>query len=176
MKSVEESSRFLLVLFERLVLFVTPGRQARVPNVVQGTTVRNPGGPTVFTSKDGGATWTQVKLNDDESCASHMIPDLVVDPKTGKVHVFWIENRTGKGDAVYAVCDAGGAACGANERISDEPFASYSLSRHSNRWLGEYNSFVLDDKRRVLHAVWAQTVDEGDGPTGRIFHASAKLP
>lgn len=128
------------------------------------------------TSKDGGASWTQVKVNDDESCANHMLPEVLLDPKTGKVHVFWIENRSGKGDAAYTVCDSGGAACGANERVSDEPFVAYALSRHSNKWLGEYNSFLLDEKRRVLHAVWGQMVEEDGGPTVRIFHASAKLP
>ena len=38
-----------------------------------------------------------------------------------------------------------------------------------------HGSLVVDDKRRVLHAIWAQPIDDNGKPTARIFHAQAKL-
>ena len=78
-------------------------------------------------SRDGGATWRRVQVNDDAPCANHMIPSAALDPRTGRVHVIWLENRTGRGGVAYASCDPGGARCKANEAVSDEPFASYGF-------------------------------------------------
>jgi hypothetical protein len=127
------------------------------------------------TSKDGGATWSEIQVNDDAPCASHITPTAVVDPATGQVHVAWSEDRDGKGALAYAVCDADGKTCGANERISDAPFAAYQLVRFSRVWLGEYNQLVLDPTRKVLHAIWTQPVAECGAPVARIFHASRGL-
>lgn len=125
-------------------------------------------------STDWGRTWQHHRVNDDAPCASHMLPAAALDPRTGRVHVMWVENRGGTGQVAYSSCDARG--CEANERISEQPFAAYSFVRHSSKWLGEYNALVLDEKRRVLHAVWAQPVDEDGVPRSRIFHATAGLP
>jgi hypothetical protein len=48
----------------------------------------------------------------------------------------------------------------------------YSLAHHSPRALGDYSALVVDDKRRVLHAVWTQPGERG----ARIFHAVRELP
>lgn len=128
------------------------------------------------TSKDEGKTWTRVKVNDDAPCASHMVPNLALDPLTGDVHLVWLENRSGKGGLAYAVCASGGTSCGPNEAVNGAPFASYGMKRHDREWLGEYNALLLDPERRELHAVWGQTVDDGGGPTARLFYAKAALP
>lgn len=125
-------------------------------------------------STDWGRSWQHHHVNDDAPCANHMLPAAALDPRTGRVHVMWVENRGGAGQVAYSSCDANG--CEANERISDEPFAAYSFVRHSSKWLGEYNVLLLDQQRRVLHALWAQPVDEDGVPRSRIFHATAKLP
>jgi hypothetical protein len=104
-----------------------------------------------------------------------MTPTAALDPQSGKVHVVWTENRGNVGQVAWALCDAGGARCGANEAVSDKPFASYAFVRHSTRWLGEYYSLVVDARRKRLHVVWTQTVDEGGQPIARIFHAAGKL-
>lgn len=127
------------------------------------------------TSKDGGKSWSSIKVNDDAPCANHMTPTAVLDAKTGKIHVAWAENRTGAGGIAYAVCERGGKKCGANEAVNDTPFAGYGVGRFSSQWLGEYFSIVLDAKRRVLHVVWTQPVDENGVPISRIFHSAAKL-
>jgi hypothetical protein len=127
------------------------------------------------TSSDGGATWTRTVVNDDGHCAAHMVPSIALDAKTGRVHVTWLDDRDGHGALAYAVCEPGGARCGANQRVSDAPFAAFSFVRHSGPWVGEYDGLVIDAKRRVLHAVWTQPVAGPDGPVSRIFHAEAKL-
>jgi len=126
-------------------------------------------------SKDGGATWSRVKVNDDAPCANHMTPSIAIRPGTGELHVIWTEERSGKGGVAYAVCAPGGATCSASEAVNDAPFAAYSLGRFNPRWLGEYDSILLDDKRKKLHVVYTATVDEGGKAVSRIFAATRKL-
>jgi hypothetical protein len=127
------------------------------------------------TSKDSGAHWKRTKVNDDAPCANHMTPSAALDPHDGRVHIIWTENRTGRGGVAYASCDPGGARCSANEAVTDVPFASYGFVRHSPRWLGEYGSLVVDAKKRMLHALWTQTVETGKGAAARIFYARASM-
>lgn len=129
----------------------------------------------VATSRDDGLTWTRRRANDDAPCATHMTPSAALDPATGGLHLLWLESRDGRGAAVWARCDAGSPACGANERVSDGPFAAFALVRQSPRWLGEYHALVVDEGRRRLHALWTGTVTEGGAPVARIFHAAAGL-
>jgi hypothetical protein len=130
-------------------------------------------------SADKGASWSRIKVNDDASCANHMTPMATLDPVSGRVHIIWLENRTGDGGLAYATCTRskapGGATCSPNEAVNDAPFASYVLTRHSPNWLAEYGTLLFDRKRRALHALWTQTVKEPSGTTARIFHASAQL-
>ncbi len=44
----------------------------------------------------GGKSWTNRKVNDDASCATHMKPTATLDPKTGDLLVLWADNRDGK--------------------------------------------------------------------------------
>lgn len=125
------------------------------------------------TSKDGGKSWSRSRVNDDAPCANHMTPRAALDPKDGALHVIWRENRGGQGHMAYAVCRAG--KCSENQAVHDAPFASYSFVRHGSDWVGEYDVLVLDARRRRLHAVWTQPVDEHGVATSRIFHATAAL-
>jgi hypothetical protein len=43
------------------------------------------------------------------------------------------------------------------------------------RWLGDYNTLLIDEKRRKLHVVYTATVDEGGKAVARIFAASRRL-
>jgi hypothetical protein len=127
------------------------------------------------TSSDAGKTWSRIKVNDDSSCANHMTPTALLDPKTNKVHVVWTENRSGVGGIAYSVCDSGGKKCSANEAVNDTDFAGYSLGRFTKKWQGEYYSILLDKKSRKLYVIWTQSVDEGGEAHSRIFQASANL-
>lgn len=129
----------------------------------------------IASSSDGGKTWTRAPVNDDPPCANHMTPTAARDPKTGRIHVAWTENRGGKGGIAYATCEPGGSKCGKNEGASTEPFAAYSLTRHGSKWLGEYYPILIDAERRKVHLLWTQTIDESGVPTARVFYAAGKL-
>jgi len=130
----------------------------------------------IAASKDGGETWTRRRITDDPPCAIHMIPNLALDPRTGKLHVAWYDSRGERGRFAHAVCTIGAATCTQVGRINDAPFATLSTARQGPRALGDRAALVLDDKRRMLHAVWAQPIDDGGHVATQIFHAKAKLP
>lgn len=127
------------------------------------------------TSTDGGGTWNRIKVNDDDHCANHMLPAMVLEPSEGTLHVAWLENRNGQGQVAYTTCAKDGKSCAANERISDKPFADYSLVRHSPKWVGDYFSLVMDEQRKAVHAIWAQPVSENGQVRARVFHAKAAI-
>jgi hypothetical protein len=130
----------------------------------------------VASSKDGGVTWpTRTKVNDDGACATHMLPAAALDPSTGRVHVIWVENRSGAGAVAYASCASGGTSCGKNEAVSEAPFAAFGFGRRSAATLGDHIGLAYNAKKKELHAVWTQPVDEGGAAVGRIFHSVAKL-
>jgi hypothetical protein len=126
------------------------------------------------TSRDGGASFSRVKVNDDRSCANHRTPQMALGP-TGAVHLVWTENRSGTGGLAYARCDSGGQKCGPNEAVTDRPMTSYSLARFTPRWLGEYGALLPDPAAQKLHAVFTATTDEDGKSVARIFAATATL-
>ena len=125
-------------------------------------------------SKDGGVTWKRTKLAGD-GCAIHMVPNLAVDPTTGRLHIAYYDSEGAAGRFVHASCGPGATKCAIAGAINSVPFATLSTARNSSKWVGDSEAIVVDAKRRVLHAVWAQPVDESGKPVARIFHATAKL-
>jgi hypothetical protein len=130
----------------------------------------------IATTDESLTSFRRTRVNDDAPCAMHMTPTAALDPRSGRVHIIWADNRDGRGRMAYTSCDADGARCAANESLSDAPFARFSIGRHSPVWRGEYDALLVDERRGFLHAVWTQPVDEPDGPRSRIFHARRKLP
>ncbi len=130
----------------------------------------------ILASKDKGATWKRTRIGDDPpACAIHMVPNLAVDPTTGTLHVAWYDNR-GPARFAHATCTPGAVKCTQQGAINDRPFATLSVERDAPRAVGESAALVVDVKRRTLHAVWAQPVDEGGKVVSRIVHAAATLP
>jgi hypothetical protein len=126
----------------------------------------------IAASKDGGKTWRRTSIGD--GCAIHMVPNVAVDPKTGTLHVAYYDSE-GAPRFAHATCTPGAAKCTVKGAINSVPFAALSTERHGSKWIGEYESLLVDSKRRVLHAVWTQPVEENGKPIARIFHAQAKL-
>jgi hypothetical protein len=122
-------------------------------------------------SRDAGRSWKRIRVNDGPRCGNHMVPNLAVDAR-GRVHLTWYQNRGGRGHLAYTTCSAG--RCAAARRVAPD-MAAYELVRHSSKWLGEYESLVIDERRRRVHAVWTQVVDEGGRPIARIHHATGPL-
>ena len=127
----------------------------------------------IAASKDGGKTWTRTAIGD--GCAIHMVPNLALDPTTGTLHVAWYDSSGAVGRFAHATCAPGAASCVQRGAINDAPFAALSTERHGGKWIGEYESLFVDDKRRVLHAVLTQPVHDHGKILARIFHAAAKL-
>jgi hypothetical protein len=125
-------------------------------------------------SKDAGATWKRQKLAGD-GCAIHMVPTLALDSTTGTLHAAYYDTEGQPGRFVHASCAAGGTKCKVLGAINTVPFAALSTGRHSHTWIGDYQSLIVDAKRRTLHAAWAQVVDEAGAKVSRIFHSAAKL-
>jgi hypothetical protein len=125
-------------------------------------------------SKDSGATWKRTKIAGDD-CAIHMVPNLALDPRTGTLHVAYYDSEDVRGRFVHATCGPGGTKCKVLGAINSTPFATLGTARHASSSVGDYETLVFDDKRRILHAVWAQPIDEAGKPITRIFHAQAKL-
>ena len=125
----------------------------------------------LMASKDAGKTWRRTRIGDD--CAVHAVPQLALDATTGTVHIAWFDNRGG-GRFARASCSVGASKCQQLGAISEAPFA-LSFERFTPAWIGEHAALVVDDKRRMLHAVWAQPVVEGAGVATRIMHAVATL-
>lgn len=145
------------------IAYVRGGRDARWDLVIAA-------------SKDGGQTWSRTRIGDDPACAIHMVPNLALDPTTGKLHLAWYDSRGPDARFAHAVCGPGATRCTQLGRINDLPFAALSTTRDGARSIGDHQALVVDDKRRTLHAVWTQPVAGPDGTiTSRIFHARAKL-
>lgn len=125
-------------------------------------------------TRDGGKTWKRTKVNDDATCANHMVPNLALDPADGALHVTFLENRGGRGHLAYTTCKPAGGPCAPAVRASPD-MAAYELVRHSSKWLGEYGALVVDPKRRLLHSVWTQTEQEGEHAIARLRYATRKL-
>ena len=125
-------------------------------------------------TRDGGKTWKRTKVNDDATCASHMVPNLALDPASGTLHLTYLENRGGKGHLAYTSCKPAGGPCAPAVRASPD-MAAYELVRHSSKWLGEYGALVVDPKRKLLHSVWTHTVQEGEHAVARLRYATRPL-
>lgn len=128
----------------------------------------------VLASKDNGATWKRTRIGDD--CAIHMTPEAALDPTTGSLHLAWYDSRGAAGRFAHASCTPGLAKCTAPLAINDRPFGGLSTARQATSAVGDSVGLLVDDKRRALHAVWAQPLDEAGALRTRIFHATAKLP
>jgi len=128
----------------------------------------------IAASKDNGATWKRTTLAGD-GCAMHMVPTLALDAATGTLHVAYYDSEGAPGRFVHATCGPGALKCKVLGAINSVPLPLLSLARGTTKSVGDYESLIVDDKRKMLHAVWAQNVDEAGKSVTRIFHAAAKL-
>jgi hypothetical protein len=143
------------------VAYVRGGRDARWDIVIAA-------------SKDGGKTWKRTTVAQD-GCAIHMVPALAVDEATGRLHAAYYDSEAAPGRFAHASCGPGVAKCTVHGAINSVPFATLSLTRKPGETIGDVATLLVDDKRRLLHAVWAQRVDEAGTHATRIFHAQGKL-
>ena len=142
------------------IAYVRGGRDAQWEIVVAAT-------------KDGGKTWTRRTIGD--GCAIHLVPNLALDPVSGTLHLAYYDNAGSVGRFVHATCTIGATACTPWGAINTQPFAALPLGRRTPLFLGDRESLFVDAKRRELHAMWTQPVQEDKAIVSRVFHATAKL-
>ena len=115
----------------------------------------------------GGAT----RIGDDPPCAIHMVPNLALDPTPAAAS----RGTTAAAAASHTPCAVRARGCQASVRINDRVRGAVDDAA-GELAVGDYQALVVDNARRILHAVWTQPVLEGGKPVARIFHARAKLP
>ena len=122
----------------------------------------------IAATRDGGKTWTRAVLGD--RCAWHAVPTLAVDPTTGVLHVAYYDSA---GDAgfTHAICTIGATKCAVLGALDDTP-APMSTVRHAANALGDHAVLAIDDRARVLHAMWTRT----SSAASRIVETVVKLP
>jgi hypothetical protein len=125
-------------------------------------------------SKDKGKTWSRTHVLDD-GCALAMVPSLAVDGATGNLHVTWYDTRdVAHGRYAHAICATGGVRCTDHGAIASL-LPALGTGRYDAQWVGDSETLVIDERRRLLHAIWAQPTQLSELITTRIVHAAAKL-
>ncbi len=122
----------------------------------------------IAATRDAGKTWKRAILGDH--CAWHAVPTLAVDPATGVLHVAYYDSA-GDGGFTHAICTIGAAKCAVLGALDDAP-APVSTVRHAANALGDRAVLAIDDRARVLHAVWTRA----GSAASRIVQVVVKLP
>jgi V8-like Glu-specific endopeptidase len=114
---------------------------------------------------------SSIKINDDPSCAIHVLPTAVVDADD-RLHVAWYDTRFGldAGGFFYSMWDSTVGTPSPSEFVSDATFTYSTATRGQNR-LGSYAGLVIDGTR--IYAVWADP--RGVANTSHIRMASGTL-
>ncbi|MBI5479341.1 MAG: trypsin-like serine protease [Deltaproteobacteria bacterium] len=125
-------------------------------------------------SDDRGDTFSasSIKINDDRSCAIHVLPAAAIDA-ADRLHVVWYDNRFGteEGGFYYSRWDPVAGAPSASEFVSDATFAYSTEPRASNR-LGNYAGVAVDGT--YIYATWADS--RGVTNTSHVRFAQGTLP
>ncbi len=72
-------------------------------------------------TRDGGATWTKTRIDTAKKAQAWRYPAVYAD-STERLHVVWMDDRTGYGALYHAYSDNGGKSFSKNSCISDEQF------------------------------------------------------
>jgi hypothetical protein len=129
----------------------------------------------VAASLDGGRTFLpSVKVNDDTSCATHYVHQIVVDPR-GNVHAVWLDNRYHpEGNVFHAMsppaAEGDPLSFGRNTFVNSLPFP-FRTNRNLTSWVGDYLGLVAEGNQ--IYATWS---DPHIDLTSHIFFAKGTLP
>src|SRR5262249_8815931 len=103
------------------------------------------GGLTLQTSADGGRSWRATRIDDAPRASAWRYPALHVDVR-GRVHVIWMDDRSGSGGLYHAYSINRGAWFSASTRISDEQFRfprnapPPAPATQDGTWIGDYHA------------------------------------
>ncbi|HKV12946.1 MAG TPA: sialidase family protein [Thermoanaerobaculia bacterium] len=126
----------------------------------------------VTSSPDDGAHWSlPVRVNDDSTGTTHMLPWLAVDASDGTVHVAWYDTRNdvlNRGDVqvFYARSSNGGASFEPNLRLTDTgtklanavDFCNESDWTNAQRDPNQHGEYMgIAAANRKVHAFWTDS-------------------
>jgi hypothetical protein len=103
------------------------------------------GGLMLQASADGGRNWRATRIDDAPRASAWRYPALHVDAR-GRVHVIWMDDRSGSGALYHAYSGNLGASFSASTRVSDEPFRfprnapPPAPATQDGTWIGDYHA------------------------------------
>jgi len=107
-------------------------------------------------SPDGGQTWNVTRRVDDaRPVRARRYPAVHVE-ETGRVHVVWMDDRTGYGALYHAYSDDNGASFSPNTRITDRSFLFPADApppppgTQNGTWIGDYLALATVRKRVIV--------------------------
>ena len=104
------------------------------------------GGLYVHVTSDG-VTWRMTRVDDAPQATAWRYPAIHVDDR-GRIHIVWIDDRTGYGALYHAYSDDGGTSFSPSTCVSDRPFlfpADYPPpppATQNGTWIGDYLSLT----------------------------------
>ena len=113
------------------------------------------GGLQIQSSADGGRTWHVTRVDDAARATAWRYPAIHVD-RGGRVHVVWMDDRSGFGAIYHAYSDNAGGNFSPNTRVSDQPFAFPAgapvppPATQNGTWIGDYISLTTAGDRAIV--------------------------
>lgn len=124
----------------------------------------------VARSGDGGDSFdAPVSVHPLAGAATQAMPWLAVDPKSGDLHLIFIDNHTGEWMLVGARSSDGGRTF-SMARVSDK---TYVEDARQTKWLGDFNAVSVNNGK--VCAVWTDTRG-GESAVYAACRASAGAP
>ena len=152
----------------KLVRLAT-GPDHRVAYVVSDSDRR---GINVQSTDDGGETWRTTRVDDGEPASAWRYPVVHVDADN-RVHVIWMDDRSGEGAVYHAYSDDEGQTFSTDNRVSDVDFPFPASApppppaTQTGTWIGDYHSITTVNGRVVV--AWA---DQRAGtPQTTVYYA-----
>ena len=134
------------------------------------------GGLHLHASADGGKTWRMARVDDAPSARAWRYPAIHVDDK-GRIHVVWMDDRSGSGALYHAYSDDDGASFSPSSRVSDQPFPFPAdappppPSTQNGTWIGDFLSLTTVGDRVIT--AWSD--QRLKTPRSVVFFAAGKV-
>ena len=134
------------------------------------------GGPLFSTSVDGGRTWFASRVKIPASVRASRYPAIRVS-EAGRVHIVWMDDRTGSGALYHAYSQDSGAHFSTSTVISDARFVFPSdappppPATQNGTWIGDYLAITTIGEVAVV--AWS---DQRSGTPNSVVRTSIGNP
>jgi hypothetical protein len=134
------------------------------------------GGLWIQVSDDNGNTWRKSRVDDAPHSSAWRYPAITVSA-AGRVHILWMDDRTGSGALYHAYSDDQGHSFSDNVRVSDHSFYFPAdappppPATQSGTWIGDYLSATTLNNSVI--AAWS---DQRQGVPQSAIFVSVGIP